>query len=251
MQYREILVLHPNPSIRGLLEGYLHSEFEDVLVVEAESGAQAENLLSEQRFDLIIGSSKLSDMLGVQLYVSAKRTLHNANTPFIMIVDAGSREPSSLFYQHGIEHVLHLPFTSDHLQQKVRQLTNPRDKRKIPRYSYPDIHLKFELGKADCAGRVVNMSSSSVLSEISCQTGFPEVLSSRSLDLSFPAAIDSIEIKDIQCQLSRVRVLKWDEQNGPVILRVAWSFPNLEGPQARLLDQALGKIEQAYSQLSG
>ncbi|MDT8445485.1 MAG: response regulator [bacterium] len=246
MDYREILIVHPEQTIRGLMEGYLHSEFEDMMVVEASSSEQAEELLSEKAFDLILGSSALPDALGVQFYVRARRSLQNAETPFVMVVDADSKEPSSRFFQHGIEHVLHLPFSSDALHKKVRALTNPRNKRKMPRFSFPGIEVHLLDNKERFKGRVINLSQNSILSEVDCSKGFPHLLGSSVMDLVFPAELNGIHIEGISCRLSRVRVLEWNDFNGPQKIRVAWAFVSLEGRAARDLGEALDLIEQAY-----
>lgn len=250
MDYREILIVHPDQNVRSLIEGYLHSEFEDMLVAEVDSSEEAENLLSERRFDLILGSSSLPDALGVQFYVRARRSMMNAETPFIMVIDVGSNEPASRFFQHGIEHVLHLPFSSDALHKKVRALTNPRAKRKLPRYSFPGIRVIVKEGKNEYEGPAVNLSQNSILSEMDCSQGFPNLLSSSTMDLSFPEELGGMTIEGITCRLSRVRVLEWDDFNQPQKARVAWAFVALEGRYARDLDQALFQIAQAYSGLS-
>jgi len=246
MEYREVLILHPQTSVRELLEAFLHSEFEDLLVVGATTGAEAEALIEEQRFDLILCASRLADQAGVQLYVTAKKSRLNCATPLVMLVDPESKDQTSVLYQHGIEHILNLPTNPELLQRKVRQLTNPRDKRKAARYSHPGIIARVYGKGCDCPGEVINLSGGSVLCELRCKGLLSLLMQATSLDLQFPADLKVEKLSKLPCRLSRLWVLEWNDEGHPTVLRVAWSFQNLEGAQARHLDQALGQIDSVY-----
>jgi len=244
MQIREILAVHTHQETLDTVEQYLNAEFEDVILSKATSALEAEELLRSRPFALVLASSRLPDKLGVQVYVAAKQTRYNGTTPFVMLVDEDSTESSSMFFQHGIEHVLHLPFSSDQLLQKVHALSQKVEKRRVPRISYPGVSIRLTNISEPVIGTVVNLGDDSILAEFQAGERFRAIFESPHLTLNFPVAIDSIKVENIPIKLNRMIVVQWDELNNPAIIRVAWSFTGIEAQQAALLHHAFDLISK-------
>lgn len=80
-----ILIVDGSSVTRALLTRTLREEIHDVEVVSCESGAQALALLDNDKFDLITTSLMLSDMDGLKLSHTVRRSKTHHYTPVIVV----------------------------------------------------------------------------------------------------------------------------------------------------------------------
>lgn len=172
---RNLLLIHPALETRAKLSRDIFSEFDDIVISEANSVEEALDLLNHKKFDLILAGSYWGSMKGVELYEKAKRTPLNRATPFILVVDSQAQDENEELEIQGVEHFLVLPATPVEISAKINATCNPRKLRSYDRFSLPNVKITFHLKQGPLAAEMVNLSLSGMLCDL------PEVCQSANL----------------------------------------------------------------------
>lgn len=116
-----ILVVDDAPFIRDLVKKALRSLFPGLQIEEAVNGRKAQQLLSRQRFDLILCDWEMPEMSGLELLQWFRAQPESAKTPFIMVTSRGDKENVIEAIQSGVSDYIPKPFSNDQLSAKVKK----------------------------------------------------------------------------------------------------------------------------------
>jgi len=113
-----ILVVEDEPNIRLGLRDFL--EFHDFQVAEAADGPQADQRVSQQRFDLILLDLMLPRISGEQL--CEKWRQNGLNTPIIMVTAKGQQQEKINGLNLGADDYITKPFSLEELLARIQAL---------------------------------------------------------------------------------------------------------------------------------
>jgi DNA-binding NarL/FixJ family response regulator len=244
MRIRQILLIHPARSIRGLIKKYVFAELCDIAFRETESGQEAFSELCLHSFDVVIVSAGLKDMTPAELSTRMAETDHNADTPCIVLSEDENGMDIGEFMRQGLEHVVMMRVRPADLIRKINQVCNPRDWRKDKRFYIPQAEVAVYLRDHDSQeqrveGTMINISRGGVLVELVTFT--PQLLMKSDLQLSLhiPEQPDLDLVYDLPCKLLHLNITEWHPDNSPAAMRVTFVFLEMAVEKANALEQLL------------
>lgn len=116
-----VLVVDDAPFIRDLVKKALRSYFPGLQIEEAINGRKAQQLLSRNRFDLILCDWEMPELSGLELLQWFRAQPDVEKTPFIMVTSRGDKEHVVEAIQAGVSDYIGKPFSNEQLVAKVHK----------------------------------------------------------------------------------------------------------------------------------
>jgi CheY-like chemotaxis protein len=116
-----VLVVDDAPFIRDLVKKALRSHFPGIRIEDAVNGRKAQQMLSRERFDLILCDWEMPEMSGLELLTWCRTQDALKTTPFIMVTSRGDKENVVQAIQAGVSDFIGKPFSNEQLTSKVRK----------------------------------------------------------------------------------------------------------------------------------
>ncbi|TBV06199.1 two-component system response regulator [Stutzerimonas kirkiae] len=116
-----VLVVDDAPFIRDLVKKGLRSQFPGIRLEDAVDGRKAQQLLTRERFDLILCDWEMPEMSGLELLTWCRAHETLKTIPFIMVTSRGDKENVVQAIQSGVSDFIGKPFTNEQLTNKVRK----------------------------------------------------------------------------------------------------------------------------------
>ena len=148
-----LLVIDDDSGIRSLLKKYLLEN--GYLVSVAESAIEAENLLLNINFDLIITDKMMPEKDGIE-FVRDIRGLNN-NTPVIMLTAVGDIDNKILGFENGVDDYISKPFEPRELLYRIASILKRNKINKIINFGDFNFDLSSEILRKN--GKTVKLTS--------------------------------------------------------------------------------------------
>ncbi len=116
-----VLVVDDAPFIRDLVKKALRSHFPGIRIEDAVNGRKAQQMLSRERFDLILCDWEMPEMSGLELLTWCRSQDSLKTTPFIMVTSRGDKKNVVQAIQAGVSDFIGKPFSNEQLTSKVRK----------------------------------------------------------------------------------------------------------------------------------
>lgn len=114
-----VLIVDDASFIRDLMKKGLRSHFPGIQLEEAVNGRKAQQVLTTQRFDLILCDWEMPEMSGLELLTWFRQQAEFKGVPFIMVTSRGDKDNVVQAIQAGVTDYVGKPFTQDQLITKV------------------------------------------------------------------------------------------------------------------------------------
>jgi two-component system chemotaxis response regulator CheY len=123
MNQIKALIVDDSSVMRKIVERSLRQAGLDLsLVVEAGNGADALNLLKEQKVDLILSDINMPVMDGLEFVKQLQQQNIAANTPVVMITTEGSESNVIQALSCGARGYIRKPFTPEEVRDHILPL---------------------------------------------------------------------------------------------------------------------------------
>lgn len=123
MNQIKALIVDDSSVMRKIVERSLRQAGIDLsLVVEAGNGADALNLLKEQKVDLILSDINMPVMDGLEFVKQLQQQNIAANTPVVMITTEGSESNVMQALSFGARGYIRKPFTPEEVRDHILPL---------------------------------------------------------------------------------------------------------------------------------
>lgn len=113
------LIVDDASFIRDLMKKSLRGLFPGIQLEEAVNGRKAQQILSTQRFDLVLCDWEMPEMSGLELLTWFRQQAEFKAVPFIMVTSRGDKENVVQAIQAGVTDYIGKPFTPEQLSAKV------------------------------------------------------------------------------------------------------------------------------------
>lgn len=122
-----ILIVDDSLPMRGVLKKTIRAAgYADALILEAENGAAALEVLSEKPADLVITDFNMPVMNGLELLKTIRNGETKGNPPVIVVSTEGSIEKVTQIINQGAAGYLKKPFSPEQLRDLlIEQLGEP------------------------------------------------------------------------------------------------------------------------------
>ncbi len=119
MSQLKIAVIDDATMIRDLIKKFIHQNFSDAIVFDANNGQVGMSLLKRQPVDLILCDWEMPEMNGEELLRWVREQEKLKDTPFIMVTSRGDKEFVMKAIQSGVSDYLVKPFNNKQFLDKV------------------------------------------------------------------------------------------------------------------------------------
>lgn len=245
---RTILIVHESASSRMLLRKFIMSEFSDAMVTEVPTLEDCTNVISSEKFDVILCGKQIIENGSENLLNFLKLNQFNIDTPVVVLTADSSLDKVMDLKQQGINYILKTPFTPLELRAVVSEALNPRGRREDSRISMPGTKVRVLLDDYELEGDVINISKSGILCDFIGKRIDPEILNSTDISVMFPNDFNGVSLKNITCKFLRLQVLNWDNAMYPDCIpnhiRVVWQIINMSFEDNKTLNELLEKASK-------
>jgi len=234
MSYRNILIVHPSHNEREVLKKYATSGLEQIVVTEAQSAQDANALIKQQNFDIILTSLVLSDMIRLET-----KTCH-----VIFMIPDESQEHLDLIKKHNIKHFQVNPKNKEALQDNLNGITRNRIFHQHPRYDVIGGSLELKSERLNKKGVLLNISEAGFLCDVVIPESDLEYIKNHQLtvSLTFPRNLGGSHVRKLKCNYLAVR--KTEKQGNKLHLTLVFLLLDITGSQKRKLDNVFQKAER-------
>ncbi len=237
MIHRKLLIVHESTMIRSLLNGFILSELNDVIIAEAASRIEAERLIRQGSYHVILSST----------VVAGLSSLLEEGINFIMLISNESTAKIRELDAHNLQHYLAPPYTPVKLREKINEVFNPSQLRTQNRFNIPDIEAILHSRNNDLSAEVINISKDGLLCEVDIEGDYLDLLKNLSISIEFPRKFKNLVIKNIKSKFITVKVLDWDSNHTPKRLQIVWMFIDLKETNRDTLHKVF-EIVQTHNQ---
>lgn len=243
MRLRQILIVHESSAVRELIRRYLLSELTDVHPREVESVYEAEKILRQESWDLVISGNRMRDGGGQAILDGLRRTEKNLTTPFLLLTSFPHDPSLESFFQQGPVHILGTPFISRALASVVNSLAPPRELRRDERLHIPNTHVTLFFREEEIQAWVVNVSAKGFLCDFPYDedpiTLYPRIR----FHLLFPPLLEVAPIEGM-VKFLRLHVLSWGMTEERTLLRTSWEIVEFFSSGEVRLQRVLAAVRQ-------
>ena len=203
---RKILVVEDEPKIRLGLEDFL--EFHEFSVTSVEDGLEAERIVAEKRFDLILLDLMLPKISGEQL--CQKWRQQGMGTPIIMLTAKGQEAERIAGLDMGADDYVAKPFSLEELLARIRAVLRRTDPERsvgqrftLGPFTVDTEELKLINGKKET---VLSRRQAEMLQLFAANPG--RIISREQLyENVWHESMDGIETRTIDMHIARLRNL--------------------------------------------
>lgn len=146
-ELQTVLIVEDNIEIREFITKKLQHDF---VIVQADHGEQALQILEKRSVHLIISDIMMPVMDGIMLCKTVKEKLDFTHIPIILLTAKNTLQSKIEGLEVGADAYIEKPFSSDHLLIQIKNLLTSRDKIKHYFARSPLVHIKsMAYNKAD------------------------------------------------------------------------------------------------------
>lgn len=117
----KILVVDDFATMRRIVKNIL-TQLGYKLIIEADDGTSALEILKNEKVDLIISDWNMPKMTGLDLLKAVRADVKMASTPFIMVTAEAQQDNIILAVKAKVSQYIVKPFTAETLGEKINKV---------------------------------------------------------------------------------------------------------------------------------
>ncbi len=203
---QSILVVEDEPKIREGLKDFL--DFHDFTVTVVQDGLQAERIISEHHFDLILLDLMLPKISGEQLCRMWRQ--QGLRTPVIMLTAKGQEKEKIAGLDMGADDYVTKPFSLEELLSRIRAVLRRTDPSRSvgQQFSFGPFTVDAEGLKLTCDGKEIAISPRQAEMLQLFASNQDRVVSRQELyEKVWHESMDGIETRTVDMHIARLRDL--------------------------------------------
>lgn len=247
---RKLLIVHQSKVVRTMIKGFVLAELDDVTPLEAKSGQEVDEILTQEKVHIVLCALYLKDCDGYDIHRKLQSSEATRRIRFILFTSTDSESQVREIQSQKISHYLVTPFTSSELRDSINRAYNPRKLRRQQRYNIPGTKAVLHFDNQEVESEVINLSLSSIFCEIDIPEGQSQLLDSKYISIKFPFDLDDITINDIFCKVLSVKTISWNFKDEPEKVRAVLLFKELPEKKEEIYAAILERVEERNQKLA-
>lgn len=231
MSLRNIIIIHESASEREKLRKMIESGSEKFSVIEADSEIEAELLIKNIHFNIVI-SNKIMNLF---------RRLPESDTHIIILIPDETKEYLDQLKSHNILHYHVLSQKPEVLLDKINTIIRKGYSRNHKRYDVQGSTVIFHTDKQDRLGKIVNISLGGFLCELVIDQDDSLFQKNSIASITIPKKVRTSIVKDLECTYLATR--KSESEEGQFRVWAVFQFAGLSEEQLTDLKTAFKGFE--------
>jgi CheY-like chemotaxis protein len=193
--------------IRKLVIQGLERNYDNIIVEEAKNGKEAQEMMTKNRYDLVICDWGMPVMTGEELLKWIRNHPDLNQTPFIMLTSKSEKEYVMRAIKAGVNSYLVKPFTIADLLQKISTTVDTFNRRQSERYEIEG-HITMQFGADSITGNLIDISLGGLLGFFKRGGMLPAILDKVSVNLELGQDINFTDMEGfiIRIQAAEARI---------------------------------------------
>ena len=217
-QEKTILIVEDEPRIRTGLKDFL--EFHDFCVFEAYDGLQAERIVTQRRFDLILLDLMIPKISGEQL--CRKWRQGGLNTPIIMLTAKGRETEKIEGLNLGADDYVTKPFSLEELLARIQAIFRRTDPARAvsQKFSFGPLEVDIAALKAQIDGKdfAISKRQAQIMQLFAANPN--RVISREELyEKIWQDSMTDIETRTVDMHIAKLRSKIENDHNNPEIVK--------------------------------
>lgn len=238
MHRRKVLVIHESHTMRRILAKSIESELSDCDVYEATSPGEGIERLHEDAFHVVVCGNEMTDIDGPGVHAAMRSGRTNKTTPFLLVTASPNRDNLDHLHAAGIKHILSMSSGGHELARRIDSVCDPRQSRKHERLVIPGTTAEIHGPTSNFPAETANLGAGGVLCDITYREDFAGLLTAETMTLHFPDNYP-VESLTVPVRFLRMSITKWQDQETPRTIRMAWSFRDMSDDTQHQLHEVI------------
>lgn len=245
---RNIIIMDSSASMRRIIRTMIQATVNDAVVSEALNVEEAEGLLADAHYHLVIFSKESSDKNWLEFAQKQLALPEGQKTNFIAFSSSTKQDYIDELKRHGLTEYLTIPCAPNTLGERITRLCTPFSMRKTRRYSIPDAVASLEQGSNSFPAEVVNFSEGGVLCELDAPAVFNWFMPAM-INMEFYIDGATLKVAGLYSVVRRLLVVDANPDYSPRTIRLACRFISIPEESKKQLVEVFGVIEKQESLL--
>ena len=240
---RNIIVMDSSASMRRIIRTMIQSTVNDAVVSEAHNAKEAQGLIEDARYHLVIFSRESSDKKWLEFAQKRLALPEAQRTNFILFTSSKKQDYLEEIKRYGIQEHIVIPCGPTALGELIMKTCTHFAMRASRRYSIHDTIAGLAQGSNSFSAEVINFSEGGALCELDAPAQLnwfmPLMIS---MELNLDGA--KFKIQGLYAAARRLSVIESNSDYTPKRIRLACSFLNVPEESKKQFAEIFALIEK-------
>jgi len=240
---RHIIIMDSSASMRRIIRAMIQTTVNDAVVSEAYDAEEAQGLIEDGHYHLVIFSKESSDKKWLEFARKRLALPEGQKTHFIPFSSSTKQDYIQELKRYGIEEYLAIPCEPDALGALITRICTPFAMRKTRRYSVPDTIANLEQVSNSFPAEIINFSEGGLLCELDAPALFNWVMPAM-INMEFNLDGATLKVAGLYSVARRLMVVESNPDYSPRRIRLACRFISIPEESKKQLAQVVKVIEK-------
>jgi len=245
---RNIIVMDSSASMRRIIRTMIQATVNDAVVSEAHNAEEAQGLIEDARYHLVIFSRESSNKNWLEFAQKRLALPEAQRTNFILFTSSKKQDYFEEIRRYGIQERIIIPCAPTELGELIIKTCTHFAMRASRRYSIHDTSASLAQGSSSFSAEVINFSEGGALCELDAPAQFNWFMP---LMISLEFNIDGVKSKvaGLYSSARRLSVIESNSDYSPKRIRLACTFVTVPEESKKQLSEVFRLIEKQEGQI--
>lgn len=243
---RNIIIMDSSASMRRIIRTMIQATVNDAVVSEAKNAEEAQGLIEDARYHLVIFSRESSNKKWLEFAKKRLALPEAQRTNFILFTSSKKQDYFEEIKHYGIQEHITIPCAPTALGELITRTCSHYAMRATRRYSIPGASANLEQGHNSFPAEVINFSEGGMLCELDAPAQLNWAMPTM---ISMECSLDGVTLKvaGLYSVSRRLMVVESNSDYSPRRIRLACRFISVPEESRTQLAQVFGMIETQES----
>ncbi len=240
---RNIIIMDSSASMRRIIRTMIQATVNDAVVSEAQDAEEAQGLIEDAHYHLVIFSRGSSDKKWLEFAQKRIALSEGQRTNFILFTSSKKQDYLEELKRYGIQEHIIIPCSPNDLGELITTTCTHFAMRATRRYSVPDSIASLAQGSNNFPAEVVNFSEGGVLCELDAPAQLHWCMPAM-ISMEFNLDGATLKVAGLYSVARRLMVVESNPDYSPRRIRLACRFITVPEESKKQLAQVFSMIEK-------
>ena len=240
---RNIIIMDSSASMRRIIRTMIQATVNDAVVSEAQDAEEAQGLIEDAHYHLVIFSRESSDKKWLEFAQKRLALPEAQKTNFILFTSSKKQDYFEEIKRYGIQEHIIIPCAPNALGELIIRTCTHFSMRATRRYSAHDTCAILDQGSNSFPAEVINFSEGGVLCELDAPAQLHWFMPAM-IRMEFNLDGVTLKVAGLYSVARRLSVVDSNSDYSPKRIRLACRFISVSEESKNQLAQVFGMIEK-------
>ena len=240
---RNIIIMDSSASMRRIIRTMIQATVNDAVVSEAQNAKEAQDLIEDAHYHLVIFSRESSDKKWLEFAQKRLALPEAQRTNFILFTSSKKQDYFEEIRRYGIQEHIIIPCAPDALGELITRTCTHFAMRATRRYSIHDTTASLAQGSNSFPAEIINFSEGGALCELDAPAQLNWFMPAM-ISMEFNLEGGMLKVAELYSVARRLMVVEANSDYSPRRIRLAYRFISVPEESKKQLAQVFGVIEK-------